>query len=285
MTSGWNTLLLLRFLSHARAYGEGNAAIMGLTHADSQPSLEWYGGDIMPCAVLNPGLASASVRLMLPADAVELSEKLICVHYTVRSDKAHAWWYVAPPPAELPQVACESPSHARPSRSAMVQIVLTFDVNLPLGYTRIATYLQQPRHSTTLLLPALTAVVAVMRSSESPAWVRAAGPPSLSEAELAALRESYRVVRADERPEKEAYANRTRHGRATYVPLHRFEENSSASIDALRGLLHPAWLAALTTPSPATLWPLIESPSRSHPVFRMALLSDEVRRGVPRAQG
>lgn len=260
--------MVLSILPLLVAYGEGNADIVAPASTKFLHALAWApSAEVQPCAVLHPGSSRALVQVSLPAEADELDAPEVCVRYTTRPDKALNWWFVAPPPADSELRAC-APSR----RDGPVMVAL--DVALPLGFTRVIAVLEQPRSSTTALVAPIDAVVAVVEGDDRPAWLRPTQPqPSLSEGALAALREGYHVVRADERAEKEAYARRTAEGRAAYQPLHAWEAHSTASTHALKEVLSPALLAALEAPTPAGLWRLVHTPAAGHPVHQLQLFS------------
>ena len=256
-------------IATAAAYGEGNAAIHpSATQLDGH-ILQWDAdGDVANCAVVAAGEIVARLRVSLPADATELLGSEVCVQLSVRSDSALNWWYVAPPPAEPRIRACAAAVRARP-------ITISATVSLPVGFTRLVAVLEQPRTSTTPLVAPIDASLAVVEHVRRPAWFPTSRRYALSESTLEQLRESYRVVREDERVEKEAYGQRTAHGRARYEPLHSWEQRAMPSLTALQGVLAPALLAALEQPpSPSTLWPLIETPSVAHPVHLVRIFSE-----------
>jgi len=270
--------MLASLLVGAHAYAEGNAEI-----APPQPQLDvlWWddaGGDVSQCAVLHPGTARARLLLSLPAAAAERQAAEVCLSVSIRSDTAHNWWFVAPPPAESElRMEC-GPSH--PSGI----IAIAFDVDVTIGFTLITAALVQPRHSTTpLVAPSLDALVMVVRddSAARPAWLPPAPQPTaLSDQAARHLEESHRVVREDERPEKEEYSRRTAAGRATHTPLRSWASSSISSsgppLEMLRSVLDSALYAALEQPSPATLWPLLETPTAQHArVHQFRLFSDE----------
>ena len=262
-------LVLLLGLDVVAAYGEGNADVI-MSDRWGSGALEWDAdGDIArDCEVVAAGTAvDARVLVTLPDDASELNAAEVCVRYTVRSDTAENWWFVAPPPAEPLRVACAPVQRTRPITVALDGLVL------PRGYTRLTVWLHQPRDSTTPLVAALDAAVAVVEPPAGrPAWL---GPPhlGLDDSTARGLAESFRVVREDERPEKEAYVTRTREGRDEYRPLHAWDEELEASLSPLRELLSPELLAALERPSPAALWRLVQTPSPRHPVHQLRLFS------------
>ena len=134
-------LLLLLRLSTVSAYGEGNAHVDPVRWTEA---LSWDpDSEVSDCAVVSAGTpVDARLLVALPADASELAAHEVCVHYTVRSDTAENWWFVAPPAAEPPLLAC---APAKRSRSRPVTIALE-GLRLPRGYTRLAAWLHQPRY-------------------------------------------------------------------------------------------------------------------------------------------
>ena len=171
-------------------------------------------------------------------------------------------------------------------------------LTLPLGYTRLSVVLEQPRRSMTPLLQSLEAVVAVLpREHSRPAWLLSSAwspspspPPQrvrMGDDTARSLRESYRIVRADEHAEKLEYKHRVAAGRARYSPL--FDWNQAAAttqdtrqpraqahpLSALRSVLAPELLTALEQPTPEALWRLVNAPDAAHPVYTIRLLSDE----------
>jgi len=254
-------------IATAAAYGEGNAAIHPSATQLAGHILQWDAdGDVANCAVVAAGDVEARLRVSLPADATELLGSEVCVQLSVRSDTALNWWFVAPPPAE-PRIRACAAVRARP-------ITISATVRLPVGFTRLVAVLEQPRTSTTPLVAPIDASLAVVEHVRRPAWLPTSRTHALSESTLEQLRESYRVVREDERAEKEAYGKRTAHGRARYEPLHTWEQRAMPSLAALRGVLAPALLAALEKPSPSTLWPLIQTPSAAQPVHLVRIFSE-----------
>ena len=274
---------MLLLLAHAvDAYGEGNVQIRRRPLFTASSSLQWHESSLIQnCAVLYKGTVHAKVKLLLPVSAPELKLPELCVLYTVRSDKAQNWWFVAPPPAEAQRRSCAPAVTKVRSKDNSVSahmLISLDDLELPLGYSRINVVLEQPRNSTTPLVPPLDAVVAIVpeRDSTPPAWLPSASRvPQLDKTAIRTLGESYRVVREDERAEKEEYARRTESGRAHYAPLHAWDQVSQQSTSALRGVLQPELLAALERPTPAALWRLVHTPDAHHPVHQIQLFSEQ----------
>mmetsp|Transcript_32578 Transcript_32578/g.108710 ORF Transcript_32578/g.108710 Transcript_32578/m.108710 type:complete len:431 (+) Transcript_32578:138-1430(+) len=257
------SLLPLLLLPTVVAYAEGNAPAAPVRWLEA---LAWdTTAEVSDCAVLSAGAAVGRVLVSLPANASELEAARVCVFYTERSDTASNWWFVAPPAAKPPHRACAPAQRSQP-------IVVALDgLTFPRGYTRLTAWLDQPKDSTTPLVAAIDAVLSVVDApSNRPAWL---GPPSLAPGAASGLGEAYRVVREDERPEKEAYATRTHEGRERYAPQHMWPQHPEPSVAALRGLIAPQLLAALERPSPATLWALVKTPSARHPVHQFVLFS------------
>ena len=287
--------LLLPAALKQLAYAEGNAEIeRSSLLVASVGSIQWApSSSVKNCAVLEAGATRAEILVQLPADATEMRQQELCVLYTVRSDKAQNWWFVAPPPAEQQQRACV-PAPAVPTSNTWVRATIKLDgLELPSGYTRLNVVLEQPRHSTTPLVPSLGAVVAVQpRDSLRPAWLSPAASllraRHLGDDTARSLRESYRIVREDERAEKLDYQQRTAAGRARYSPLFDWRQpasaqtgsrqplaSQSAALTALHSVLAPELLAALATPTPDALWRLVRAPDAAHhPVYTIRLLSD-----------
>ena len=274
-----NPTMLSACAALVAGYAEGNAAV-ALPRQWWKPALSWASNSgVGPCTFREqPGAALARLHVALPASATELHAAELCVHYTVRSDKATNWWFVAPPAASAQQRACT------PTRQGSVTTTISFPIDLPLGYSRIAVVLSQPKESTTPLVPPLEALVAVVKRQvpAAPAWLQSSATleDGLTDAETAALGESYRIVREDERAEKEEYSRRVASGRAQYVPLHTWEQAPRATVDALRPLLSLSLLRVLDKasgepPSPADLWELVETPLHPHPVHRLRLFSEQ----------
>jgi hypothetical protein len=303
------TLLLL--VVGSNAYGEGHADVVS-RQAPSTAMLRWSSSsEISDCAVWEAGEAEARMTLTLPEDATELSAAAVCINVIVRADTAQAWWFVAPPAAAQPLSTVSLPpnvvfsvpsAHSRlsavpsqcvsSSSGTSANGTATLHYVLPLllraGYVRVLAYLDQPRDSTTPLVPPVDAVVAVVAvPAGRPAWMARARPPArLPESLERSLSESYRIVRRDEEPERRAYAQRTAAGRAAYAPLHAWQPRaappsaaagaSSGEYDAaLQDVLAPELLAALESPTPKALWRLLETPDASLPVHGVRLFTSD----------
>ena len=173
-------------------YGEGNMAIVASPNS-GRASLSWdETGDVLPCAILEAPAENALVvvTVTLPEDAIELAVGDVCALISMRSDKALNWWFVSPPPAELPKLTCAPSTTAFAAGEGLVAVRLSLHAKLPLGYTRVTAFLRQPRHSTTPLVDSIEAVVAVvappLAGGGRPSWL---GPPqpALSDATLRSL--------------------------------------------------------------------------------------------------
>ena len=77
------------------AYGEGNAEILPPTYL---AAMDWAPSSaISSCATLGAGdELEARLLVDLPSNATErIDSSEICVGFTLRSDRAHNWWFVA----------------------------------------------------------------------------------------------------------------------------------------------------------------------------------------------
>ncbi len=282
--------------SSVLAYGEGHAEIVRRVGTASASTLSW-AGDFSECIVLYAGEneIDAHVALTLPDDG---QEEEVCVLYSIRWDRAHNWWFVAPPPAEPRQSACAT--RRRDATPTIIPLDVGPFIREP-GYFHIVAVLQQARDSTVPLAAPLTSTISVVQRASADAlpWLRSTALNSyprvlatLPNGMASRLAESYRVVREDEQAEKEEYVRRTHEGRQRHTPLHAWEAEAAAAAEeeeeeetsrhgvpllspALRRLLAPKLLAALTEPvTPAKLWPLITTPSDDHLVFQLRVLSE-----------